>query len=137
MDLQSTFTKAQAYVMLGRTENLQQIYLADFDNGKLGCNTNSLVESQSLEKKAEQHLNENVWLSNADLFRVSHLNIRSLKSAPPTWILIKYLGRGLIFNQEPLALGVEIRAHNLCHNNRQLIVLAINRNHSASKNNCN
>ena len=80
MDLQSTFTKAQAYVMLGRTENLQQIYLADFDNGKLGCNTNSLEESQSLEKKAEQYFNENVWLSNADLFRVSHLNIRSLKN---------------------------------------------------------
>ena len=27
MDLQSTFSKAQANVMLGRTENLQQIYL--------------------------------------------------------------------------------------------------------------
>ena len=32
---------------------------------------------------------------------------------------------------------VSIRAHNLCHDNRQLIVLAINCNHSASKNNCN
>ena len=29
------------------------------------------------------------------------------------------------------------RAHNLCHDNRQLIVIAINRNHSASKVNCN
>ena len=29
------------------------------------------------------------------------------------------------------------RAHNLCHDNRQLIVIAINRNHSASKINCN
>ena len=29
------------------------------------------------------------------------------------------------------------RAHNLCHDNRQLIVLAINCNHSAIKNNCN
>ena len=33
--------------------------------------------------------------------------------------------------------GMAIRAHNLCHNNRQLIVIAINRNHSASKINCN
>ena len=30
-----------------------------------------------------------------------------------------------------------IRAHNFCHDNRQLIVLAINCNHSTSKNNCN
>ena len=29
--------------------------------------------------------------------------------------------------------GVDSRAHNLCHGNRQLIVLAINCNHSASK----
>ena len=29
------------------------------------------------------------------------------------------------------------RAHNLWHGNRQLIVIAINRNHSASKINCN
>ena len=34
-------------------------------------------------------------------------------------------------------LRVTTRAHNLCHDNRQLIVLAINCNHSASKNNCN
>ena len=32
---------------------------------------------------------------------------------------------------------ITTRAHNLCHDNRQLIVIAINRNHSASKNNCN
>ena len=32
---------------------------------------------------------------------------------------------------------IATRAHNLCHDNRQLIVLAINCNHSASKNNCN
>ena len=36
-----------------------------------------------------------------------------------------------------LQVWINIRAHNLCHNNRQLIVFAINRNHSASKNNCN
>ena len=34
-------------------------------------------------------------------------------------------------------LGLQTRAHNLCHDNRQLIVIAINRNHSASKINCN
>ena len=32
---------------------------------------------------------------------------------------------------------VSTRAHNLCHDNCQLIVIAINRNRSAAKNNCN
>ena len=32
---------------------------------------------------------------------------------------------------------MSIRAHNLCHDNRQLIVIAINRNRSAIKINCN
>ena len=33
--------------------------------------------------------------------------------------------------------SIQTRAHNLCRDNCQLIVIAINRNHSASKNNCN
>ena len=37
----------------------------------------------------------------------------------------------------PCQYDVSIRAHNLCHDNRQLIVLAINCNHLDSKNNCN
>ena len=32
---------------------------------------------------------------------------------------------------------ISTRAHNLCHDNRQLIVIAINRNRSAIKINCN
>ena len=32
---------------------------------------------------------------------------------------------------------IVIRAHNLCHDNRQLIVIAINLNRSAIKINCN
>ena len=39
--------------------------------------------------------------------------------------------------QERGAKRFATRAHNLCHDNRQLIVIAINCNHSASKNNCN
>ena len=35
------------------------------------------------------------------------------------------------------AISVQLRAHNLSHDNRQLIVLAINCNRSPSKDNCN
>ena len=80
MDLQSTFTKAQAYVMLGRTENLQQIYLDEFDNSKLGCNANSLKESESLQNKADEIVAKNTWFSKPGVFRLAHLNIRSLKN---------------------------------------------------------
>ena len=40
-----------------------------------------------------------------------------------------------LFN--PICRTLHIRAHNLCHDNRQLIVIAINRNHSAIKISCN
>ena len=66
--------------MLGRTENLQQIYLDEFENSKLGCNANSLQESESLEKRALKALSENTWLSRENIFRISHVNIRSLKN---------------------------------------------------------
>ena len=42
-----------------------------------------------------------------------------------------------LFQLTAVACGEAIRAHNLCHNDRQLITIAINYNHSASKNNCN
>ena len=44
MDIESTFSKSQAYVMLGRTENIQQVYLANFKDSKLGCSAKSLAE---------------------------------------------------------------------------------------------
>ena len=40
-------------------------------------------------------------------------------------------------DEESMSGSHKTRAHNLCHDNRQLIVIAINRNHSASKINCN
>ena len=44
---------------------------------------------------------------------------------------------GHIYTATTLRVTIITRAHNLCKDNRQLIVLAINCNHSASKNNCN
>ena len=40
-------------------------------------------------------------------------------------------------NQTIESVSIATIAYNLCHDNRQLIVLAINCNHSDSKNNCN
>ena len=48
-----------------------------------------------------------------------------------------FWGLGAIWQPLWLKNSHNIRAHNLFHDNRQLIVIAINRNHSASKNNRN
>ena len=80
LDLQSTFACAQSYVMLGRTENLNQIFLAKFDNKKLKVDKNSLKQNKTLDKRADEALKNDDWLSLQDTFRLSSLNIRSLLS---------------------------------------------------------
>ena len=51
---------------------------------------------------------------------------------------VAWCGPSILDVEHSLFQGrVSFRAHNLCHDNRQLIVIAINRNHSASKINCN
>ena len=59
-----------------------------------------------------------------------------LESKPRINELLSYICWyvGQLIMIEPLLGGwVVRRAHNLCHDNRQLIIIAINRNHSASK----
>ena len=83
LDLQSTFACAQTYVMLGRTENLNQIYLAKFDDSKFKVDKSlekSLKENKNLEKRAKKVLESDNWLTLSDTFRLSSLNIRSLQS---------------------------------------------------------
>ena len=88
LDLKTTFgvgKYAQAYVMLGRTENLDQLYIADFDNDRLGVQQPTLkqpytpeMESKSLDKRAKRNEKANAWLSMEGIFRLSALNISSL-----------------------------------------------------------
>ena len=83
IDLQSTFAPAQSYVMLGRTENINQIYLAKFDDKKLKRKIDddkSLYVNASLEKRAAEALKDDSWLSLENTFRLSSLNIRSLQT---------------------------------------------------------
>ena len=59
--------------------------------------------------------------------------LRSICKRPQKFATRVWENNGLHYSTFTLS----IRAHNLCHDNRQLIVIAINRNHSASKINCN
>ena len=71
--------KGMAYVMLGRTQRIDDIYISGhFDFKGLGCCSSALKESQRL---SQVHLNRND--SNAiskDFFTISYLNVRSLKA---------------------------------------------------------
>ena len=81
MDLQTTFSKAQPYVMLGRTENIKQIYLAEFEDKKLGADEKSLEQTEELQKRATDFLASDKWLTNDNGFKLSALNVRSLQSS--------------------------------------------------------
>ena len=56
---------------------------------------------------------------------------------------LDFVARGYFQTRKKCELGkhrtsrIDTSAHTLCHDNCQLIVLAINCNHSVSKNNCN
>ena len=71
-----------SYVMLGRSERLQDIYIAcdgELDTTAIKCNPDALEESQRLEKifseaeKKDKDMRFNHW-------KISYLNIRSLKA---------------------------------------------------------
>merc|ERR1711994_79133 len=88
IDINSTFGKgqaSQAYVMLGRTENLQQLYMSDFDEKKLEIDPDGPInETRNLKRRADEHIATNKWISaSADTLQIAALNVRSLKNHFP------------------------------------------------------
>ena len=85
IDINSTFGKgqaSQAYVMLGRTENLQQLYISDFDENKLDIDPDGPIkETRNLKKRADEYIATDKWIStSSDTMKIAVLNVRSLKS---------------------------------------------------------
>ena len=81
VDLQTTFGAgkfAMAYVMLGRTENLSQLYLAPFDDKRFGARSGPMCMNEELEKKALVNKINDTWQSSENTFRLTSLNINSL-----------------------------------------------------------
>ena len=102
---------------LGRLRSLQELSL------KIDADTFFMVWTKSI--------NTNKWKDSADLLhkiRDRHPNIKKLGLELTTYECE---------DQRERRGCIGTRAHNLCHDNRQLIVIAINCNHSASKINCN
>ena len=66
--------------MLGRPENLEQLFLAEFNQKKIYCSQTSLKESKRLEQEAKGIKEEMQWLQPTMGIKLSALNIRSLKA---------------------------------------------------------
>ena len=81
VDLNSVFEGGMAYVMLGRIQNIKQLYFKSFNAKKLYCNEKSLEEAKRLKVRAlncRAHT-ENLWKDpNCFIRKIVSLNIRSL-----------------------------------------------------------
>ena len=69
------------YVMLGRSERLEDIYISgELDVSKIKCNPEALEESKRLEEIFNQSEKETED-KRAKCIKISYLNVRSMKSA--------------------------------------------------------
>ena len=82
-DINSVFEAGQAYVVLGRVQNIQQLHLLNFKESKLSINANSLNEAEKISAeskifKLSQSLSK-LWLSSSKShLKVGCLNIEGL-----------------------------------------------------------
>lgn len=67
--------------MLGRTENLQQLFMSDFDEEKLDINPDGPIkEARDLKRRADINIASNKWISASEsTLKIAALNVRSLK----------------------------------------------------------
>ena len=78
-DLDSVFSAGQAYVILGRVQNVDQLYLKSFSVSKIMIDQNALREANHIQDCA-LNVVPNRWTENNRFVRkISCLNIRSLK----------------------------------------------------------
>ena len=81
-DLASVFDGGQAYVMLGRVQNISQLYLRSFNEKKIRANQKALEEANKISEavRKNQTPNQIIWNNQQQLefLKVTVLNIRSL-----------------------------------------------------------
>jgi len=76
-DIDSVFEAGQAYVILGRVQELQQLYLKSFTPSKIMVNPKAMKESENLSEIALNN-KTTVWTKRDALsLKISTLNIRS------------------------------------------------------------
>lgn len=78
LNLNSVFQSNMAYVMLGRTENLDQLYLENFESKKIYCDEQSKKETVRIMKESKKNFTSNDWFTSKKMLKVAAVNIRSL-----------------------------------------------------------
>ena len=81
-DLSTCWQSAMAYVMLGRIQNINQLYLSSLDTTKIYCNKKAHTEGQKIKQQAlnkAASLAKEKWNAvNGDSLRITSLNIQHL-----------------------------------------------------------
>ena len=73
--------KGMAYVMLGRSSRLQDIFIAgELDVNEIKCDPNALEESNRLDEMFDQSV-EKEQERRSQHWKISYLNVRSMKAA--------------------------------------------------------
>jgi len=80
-DLKSVFTSGQAYVILGRVQDIEQLYLLSWDDKCFRVNEKAKCEAAEIEKEAKTFREQSMWTKEATqkYFKITTLNIRSLQ----------------------------------------------------------
>ena len=81
-DLNSCFCGGQAYVMLGRIQNLSQLYLMSFDEGDIKVDQTAIKESDKLWEEALNNPKNRTekWIVKDGSKKLVSLNIQSLRA---------------------------------------------------------
>ena len=77
-DMKSIFESGQAYVILGRVQELNQLYLLNFKPKDIRVNQKAFAEAQKISENALNNQKNNWVTADAFVRKLSVLNIRSL-----------------------------------------------------------
>ena len=86
-DIKSTFGPGMAYVILGRIQDLSQLYLLNFDRDKVKANKDALTVAQKIRDMSLTNKSNNWSKEDAFTMKISTLNIRSLNKHHPDLIV--------------------------------------------------
>ena len=78
-DLDSVFSAGQAYVILGRIQNIDQLFLLSFSAKKIMVDERALKEANRIRDRALNNALNQWTAQNTFVRKISSLNIRSLK----------------------------------------------------------
>ena len=78
-DLKSVFTSGQAYVILGRVQDISQLSLLSFSDNCFRVNAKAKEEAEKISQNAKNNIPDPWHQQMANSVKVISLNVRSLR----------------------------------------------------------